>query len=189
MLIAADRNPNTNGARLVLGIEPGSRLAAIRDGVRNGSIKGILTLGEDLTAPEAGFTAEDLKKLDYLFMTAHSVNETARHADLVLPGVTYAEKFGTMINVTGRIQRLNRAIQPVGYARDDWQIFRDITLLLGGNPALKDFNSALDVLTVMSTEYDALNGVTWGSIGDGGQPILETGVTIPVVEHEKSQGR
>lgn len=116
MLIAADRNPNTNGARLVLGIEPGSRLAAIRDGVRNGSIKGILTLGEDLTAPEAGFTAEDLKKLDYLFMTAHSVNETARHADLVLPGVTYAEKFGTMINVTGRIQRLNRAIQPVGYA-------------------------------------------------------------------------
>ena len=53
----------------------------------------------------------------------------------------------------------------------------------------QDFNSALDVLTVMSTEYDALNGVTWGSIGDGGQPILETGVTIPVVEHEKSQGR
>ena len=132
---------------------------------------------------------EDLKKLDYLFMTAHSVNETARHADLVLPGVTYAEKFGTMINVTGRIQRLNRAIQPVGYARDDWQILRDITLLLGGNPALKDFNSALDVLTVMSTEYGSLNGVTWGSIGDGGQPILETGVTIPVVEHEKSQGR
>lgn len=31
-----------------------------------------------------------------------------------------------MINVTGRIQRLNRAIQPIGYARDDWQIFRDI---------------------------------------------------------------
>lgn len=27
-----------------------------------------------------------------------------------------------MINVTGRIQRLNRAIQPIGYARDDWQI-------------------------------------------------------------------
>ena len=99
------------------------------------------------------------------------------------------KKFGTMINVTGRIQRLNRAIQPIGYARDDWQIFRDITLLLGGNPALKDFNSALDILTAMSTEYGALNGVSWGSIGDGGQPILETGVTIPVVEREKNQGR
>ena len=72
---------------------------------------------------------------------------------------------------------------------DDWQIFRDITLLLGGNPALKDFNSALDILTAMSTEYGALNGVSWGSIGDGGQPILETGVTIPVVEREKNQGR
>ena len=189
MLISADRNPNTNGARLGLDIEPGSRLDAIREGVRSGSIKGILSLGEDLISPEAGFTAEDLDKLDYLFMTAHSANETARHADLVLPGVTYAEKFGTMINVTGRIQRLNRAIQPIGYARDDWQIFRDITLLLGGNPALKDFNSALDILTAMSTEYGALNGVSWGSIGDGGQPILETGVTIPVVEREKNQGR
>lgn len=167
MLIAADRNPNTERGQAGAGAGTRLQAAAIRDGVRNGSIKGILTLGEDLTAPEAGFTAEDLKKLDYLFMTAHSVNETARHADLVLPGVTYAEKFGTMINVTGRIQRLNRAIQPVGYARDDWQILRDITLLLGGNPALKDFNSALDILTVMSTEYGALNGVTWGSIGDG----------------------
>ncbi len=93
MLISADRNPNTNGARLVLDIEPGSRLDAIREGVRSGSIKGILSLGEDLISPEAGFTAEDLDKLDYLFMTAHSANETARHGGtLVLPGVTYAEK-------------------------------------------------------------------------------------------------
>ena len=60
MLISADRNPNTNGARLVLDIEPGSRLDAIREGVRSGSIKGILSLGEDLISPEAGFTADDL---------------------------------------------------------------------------------------------------------------------------------
>ena len=85
-------------------------------------------------------------------------------------------------------QPIPQALEQVR-ARDDWQIFRDITLLLGGNPALKDFNSALDILTAMSTEYGALNAVSWGSIGDGGQPILETGVTIPVVEREKNQGR
>ena len=84
-----------------------------------------------------------------------------------------------MINVTGRIQRLNRAIQPIGYARDDWQIFRDITLLLGGNPALKDFNSALDILTAMSTEYGALNGVSWGSIGDGASPFWKPASPFP----------
>ncbi len=186
MLIAADRNPNTNGVKLVLGIDPGSKIDAIREGVRNGSIKGILALGEDLT--EAGFTAEDLDKPDYLFMMAHSANETAGHADLILPGVTYAEKFGTMINVTGRIQRLNRAIMPQGMARDDWQILRDVTLALGGNPDLSVVNSAMDILTAMSAEYEALNGVTWGSIGDGGQPIMETGVTIPLVEREKNRG-
>lgn len=188
MLIAADRNPNTNGAKLVLGIEPGAKLAAIRDGVRNGSIKAILALGEDLTAPEAGFTKEDLQQLDYLSTIAHSASDTVLLADTVLSGVTYAEKFGTMINVTGRIQRLNRAIQPIAYSRDDWQILRDLTVALGGNPALGDLQSALNILSVMNTEYEALNGVTWGSIGDGGQPILETGVTIPVVEREKQQG-
>lgn len=77
----------------------------------------------------------------------------------------------------------------MGYSRDDWQILRDITVALGGNPALKDFSSALDILTVMSTEYEALNGLTWGSIGDGGLPILETGVTIPMVERERNQPR
>ena len=41
----------------------------------------------------------------------------------------------------------------------------------------------------MSTEYKALNGLTWGSIGDGGLPILETGVTIPMVERERNQPR
>ena len=46
MLISADRNLNTNGAKLVLGIEPGSRLDAIREGVRNGSVKAVLALGK-----------------------------------------------------------------------------------------------------------------------------------------------
>ena len=89
------------------------------------------------------------------------------------------KKFGTMINVTGRIQRLNRAIQPIGYARDDWQIFRDITLLLGGNPALKDFNSALDILTAMSTEYGALNGVSWVPSESGASPFWKPESPFP----------
>lgn len=112
-------------------------------------------------------------------MIAHSANETGRHADLVLPGVTYAEKFGTMINVAGRIQRLNRAIRPVGYSRDDWQILRDITVALGGNPALKDFSSALDILTVMSTEYEELNGLTWVPSETAARPFWKRASPFP----------
>lgn len=189
MLISADRNPNTTGASLILEQEPGSKLTAIRDGVRSGAIKGILTLGEDLTAPEAGFTAEDLDKLDYLFMIAHSANETARHADMILPGVTFAEKYGTMINVTGRIQRLNQAIQPQANARDDWQILRDLAVLLGADSTLNNLSSSLDVLSVLCAECPTLNGINWGNIGDNGRQVLETGVSIPMIEREKNQNR
>ena len=186
MLISADRNPNTEGAKLILGLEnPGSQLAAIRDGVRNGSIAGIVALGEDLTA-EAGLTADDLKKLDYLLTLTHSDNETARVADIVLPGVTFAEKYGTMINVTGRLQRLNKAIEPIGESREDWTILRDLCVRLGSDcPMLAAYASAQDVLLRLAGKFACLNGLTWGSIGNGGVQVMETGVTIPLLERNK----
>lgn len=187
MLISSDRNPNTEGAKLILGIEsPGSQLAAIRDGVQNGSIAGVVALGEDLTA-EAGFTADDLKKLDYLLTVIHSANETARAADIVLPGVTFAEKCGTMINVMGRIQRLNKAIEPVGESRADWGILRDLCVRLGSNcPMLAAYASAQDVLLRVAGKFTCLNGLTWGAIGNGGVQVMETGVTIPLLERKKN---
>lgn len=187
MLISADRNPNTTGAKLILGLdEPGSKLASIREGVQNGSITAIISLGEDLTA-EAGFSAEDLKKLDYLLTVAHTANETARLADVVLPGVTFAEKYGTMINVTGRIQRLNKAIEPVGESRDDWGILRDLCVRLGCDcPMLAAYASAQDVLLRLAGKYECLSGLTWGSIGNGGVQVMETGVAIPLLERQKA---
>ena len=56
--------------------------------MRNGTIRFVIALGEDLTTPEAGFTKEDLEGLDYLLTIHHSENETTRMSDVVLPGVT-----------------------------------------------------------------------------------------------------
>ncbi len=188
MLISDDRNPNTNGAKLILGIKrPGYALKSIREGVRNGSITSIIALGEDLTQ-EAGFTTEDLGKLDYLLSVGHTADETARHADIVLPGVTFVEKYGTMINVTGRIQRLNRAIMPHGESRDDWQILRDLTLMLGcDSPELAACASAQDVLLLLARNNEAFEGLTWGAIGNEGKQLIETGVTIPLIERERAK--
>lgn len=187
MLISADRNPNTTGAVQILGIQnPGSSIAAIREGVRNGSIKALVVLGEDLTA-EAGFTADDLGKLDYLATVCHSAGETAKASDVVLPGVTFAEKSGTMINIAGRIQRLNRSIMPLGDAREDWQILRDLCIALGGDKeSLGKYTTPQCVLSTIAHDIPAFSGVTWGNIGDQGKQLIETGVTIPLIEREKS---
>lgn len=187
MLISADRNPNTTGAQVILGLEnPGSQLEMIRDGVQRGKIKAILCLGEDLTSPEAGFKAQDFENLNYLFVMDHTASDTARAADLVLPGVSFAEKFGTMINITGRIQRLNKAIEPIGYAKDDWTILQSITKALGSNSPAMNAVSSMDVLSLIGQEYAALENINWGKVGDCGLQVLETGVTIPLIEQEKN---
>lgn len=186
MLICADKNPNTNGAKLILGIEkPGEELQRILNDVRGGSIRALIVLGEDLTQ-EAGFSLEDIKKLDYLVMTATHPSETSKCADFVLPGVSFAEKYGTMINITGRIQRLNQAITPIGNAREDWRVLLGLVKAAGGckegcpGPA-----SATEILEKFGSSIPAFEGVTWGRIGDQGLPVLETGVTIPLIEREK----
>lgn len=187
MLVSADRNPNTNGAKLVLGKE-GKGLRTIRNGVRNGSIRFLIVLGEDLTTEEAGFTTEDLAGLDYLLVMHHSENATTKAADVVLPGVTFAEKYGTMINVAGRIQRLNKAIEPMGQARSDWEIFRDLSERLGCDCVkVIACPSPMMVLEEMAQEFEPLKGLTWGAIGNQGKVVMETGVTIPLVEREKAK--
>ena len=186
MLVSDDRNPNTNGAKLILG-KTGAGLANIRRGVRNNSIRFMIVLGEDLTE-EAGFTTEDLAGLEYLLVVNHSENATTKQADVVLPGVTFAEKYGTMINVAGRIQRLNKAIEPIGDSRSDWEICRNLSEGLGCDCVrVIACPTPMSVLDEMAQEFEELNGITWGNIGNEGKVVLNTGVTIPLIEREKAK--
>ena len=186
MLVSDDLNPNTNGAKLILG-KNGSGLPAIRRGIKNNSIRFLIALGEDVTE-EAGIEAEDLEALDYILAMSHSENATTKAADVVLPSVTFAEKYGTMINVAGRIQRLNKAIEPQGEARPDWDILRQLTEQLGCDcPRVIACPSPMIILEEMAQEFEPMKGLTWGKIGNGGIVIMDTGVTIPLIEREKAK--
>src|SRR5205085_8297626 len=126
LLISADRNPNTSGAKL-LGLttaKPGGRLKKFVEGVRSGTIKVVVTLGEDLT--KTGLTEEDLTKLDAIVAIDLLPNKTTPHATVLLPASAWCDKRGSMINLKGRLQRLNKAVQPPGEALDDWEILRDL---------------------------------------------------------------
>ena len=186
MLISADRNPNTNGAKMILG-KSGSGLGTLCSNVRKGAIRALIVLGEDVTA-EAGLTTEDLAGLDYLLAMDHSETPTTKAADVVLPGTTFAEKYGTMVNVTGRIQRLNKAIEPIGNSKPDWYILRDLLLKLGtSNATVNNCQCPTQMLAAMAEEFEPLKGLTWGAVGNSGKVIMETGVTIPLVEREKAK--
>jgi NADH-quinone oxidoreductase subunit G len=178
-LRADDLNPNTVGARVILGIDPGSRLTQIAEGVRGGKIKVLLVLGENVM--KAGFESGDLWKLDFLAQSHILANSTAEKSHVVLPGASYAEKRGSMINVTGRLQRLNQAIEPPGEARDDWEILRDLLLAVSGTNGL---HSVDDVFKQLAGEYEIFRGLTLRAIGDLGVTVLQTNEKIPLLERE-----
>ncbi|MES2922492.1 MAG: molybdopterin-dependent oxidoreductase [Verrucomicrobiota bacterium] len=185
LLVAADRNPNTTGAKLVLGNEnPYSGLAFIRDGVRNGSIKSLIVLGEDVVT-DAGFTADDLKLLDFLLQTCVLANPTAERAHIILPSAAFAEKRGSMVNLSGRLQRLNRAVELPGQAHDDWEILRDLILALsGGN---NEAHHIEDVFKALAENIPAFTGLTLSKIGHQGTQIADTGYQIPLLQNERAR--
>lgn len=183
-LISADRNPNTNGVKLVLGMDdPAAKLGAIKDGLAGGTVKALVVLQENII-DDAGFTAEDLGRADFVLSTYPMANPTADASDVVLPGACWAEKSGTMINVTGRLQRLNRAIDGPGLTLEPWEIIRDLIQALGGGNGIYAVD---DLFKQLASEYPEFEGLTLSKIGDLGIPLIETGETIPLIEREKER--
>ncbi len=168
ILMVADRNPNTAGARLtgILSGEPGVNLKQIAQGIDSGAVKACLVFGEDLL--EIGFTDEQVSKLELLATVASRNLRTDAVAHFVLPGLTWVEKRGTMINAKGRIQKINKAIEPTVDAMDDWEIIQGIRTARGSKAYLDQASLFHD----MCHELKPLNGLNYGKIGDGGVQVL-----------------
>lgn len=163
ILIPADRNSNSSGARLLglCGSKPGSRLKRIADGVKSGAIKALICF-EDAT--KCGIAEEDLAKCTVIVMDILP-NKTTPHASVLLPSSGWIEKRGSMINVKGRLQRLNRAVNPPAQARDDWEILRDLLLALSGTNGLATIE---DVFKQMAAAHPEFAGLSLSKIGDLG---------------------
>jgi NADH-quinone oxidoreductase subunit G len=173
ILLSADRNPNTNGARL-LGVTsyPGARLREIVDGVASGRIRGLIALGED--AAEIGLPSAQLSALPAFVVMSLLENASTAAATALLPSFGFAEKRGSMINGKGRLQRLNRAVRGPGQARDDWEILRDLIQAYSGRNGIYSIE---DVFRQMSEAIPALAGLSLSKIGDLGVQVLEVGQT------------
>ncbi len=187
MLIAADRNPNTTGASLIFEQDdPSANLATIKEGVANGQIKAIIVASEDLTGA-AGFTEEDLNSLDLLITITAKASPTAQLSDIVFPAAGSAEKRGSMVNITGRLQALNAACIPPGDARTDWEIITDLILAITGE-APDSAPASIDALfDIIASSNDAFTGLRLATLPANGHPILTTGVTIPLIERENQR--
>jgi formate dehydrogenase alpha subunit len=99
-----------------------------------GEVKAMFILGENpmLSDPDIRHVEESLESLDFLVVQDIFMTETARFAHIVLPGVSFAEKDGTFTATDRRVQRVRKAIDPMGDSKPDWEILCELARRMGG---------------------------------------------------------
>jgi NADH-quinone oxidoreductase subunit G len=164
ILRSADLNPNSHGVALFGLSQQGGALEKIRTDIESGRIQALLVFHEDVTKG-AGWPGSTLQKLKLLAVQAILPGATTAAAHFILPGASFAEKRGSMINGMARLQRLNQAIAVPGMAMDDWQILLQLKAALGGGNGLHTIE---EVFKAMAAATPALAGLTLSRIGDLG---------------------
>jgi assimilatory nitrate reductase catalytic subunit len=101
--------------------------------VESGEVKGLLSIcfNPKVSLPNNQYIEWMLERLDFYVCIDFFMNETARHADIVLPGSLHEEDEGTVTSAEGRVIKINQAVECPGEARQDWRIIQDIARKLG----------------------------------------------------------
>jgi formate dehydrogenase alpha subunit len=107
---------------------PGLTVTEMVEAFGAGGLRALYVLGEDLamTEPDVGHARACLAAGAFLVLQEIFPTETAEFADVLLPGVSFAEKSGTFTNTERRVQLVRRALAPLGEARPDWRITAEL---------------------------------------------------------------
>lgn len=162
--------------------QPGVDAYEIFRKIDKGEIKGMLSLcfNPVVSLPDNNFVRAQLEKLEFYIAIDFFLNETARYADIVLPGSLHEEDEGTVTTAEGRVIKINKAVECPGDARQDWRIIQDIAKALGIEKGLSFsdpeamFNELrqaskggiADYSGITYEKLEAQNGVFWPCTDD-----------------------
>ena len=118
-----------------LSVTPGLTIVEMLNQAETGNIKAMYIMGENpmLSDPDINHVEKSLKKLEFLVVQDIFLTETAQLADMVLPATSYAEKDGTFTATDRRVQRVRKAIEPIGNSKPDWQIICELAEKMGSD--------------------------------------------------------
>ncbi len=113
--------------------KPGFTYLEMFDKILEGKIKALYIFGEDpfITLPNLERLKNGLHQLEFLVVQDLFMTHIGSYAQVILPGVSFAEKDGTFTNMERRVQRVRKAISPVGDSRPDWKILCDLSTKMG----------------------------------------------------------
>ncbi|MBI4301582.1 MAG: formate dehydrogenase subunit alpha [Chloroflexi bacterium] len=150
-----------------LGDKPGPTLTEIFDAAVEGKIKALYIMGENalMTDPNSSHVEKALNKLEFMVAQEIFLTETARLADVVLPATSFAEKDGTFTSTERRVQRVRRAIDPIGDSRPDWLITCQIAKRMGAKGF--DFGHPSEIMKEIAQLTPQYGGVNYDRLEQG----------------------
>jgi formate dehydrogenase alpha subunit len=148
--------------------KPGKTLSEIIPAAHNGEIKTIYLMGENpyLSDPDGKHAREALNRLDFFVVQDIFLSETARLADVVLPACSFAEKEGTFTNTERRVQRVRKAIEPIGVSQPDWWITCEIAKRMGASGF--EFANAGEIMEEIARLTPSYGGINYKRLENGG---------------------
>jgi formate dehydrogenase alpha subunit len=166
--------------------EIGLTLLEIVEAAHRKEIKGLYLVGENpvLSDPDAQHVSESLEALDFLVVQDIFMTETAQLADVVLPSTTFAEKDGTFTNTDRSVQRVRKAIEPIGTSESDWWITCQIAQRMGAKGF--DYEEPSQIMEEIARLTPSYGGISYERLENGriqwpcptkdhpGTPILHT---------------
>ena len=140
--------------------------------IDRGEIRGLLSIcfNPKVSLPDNNFVARMLEKLDFYVAIDFFLNESAQHADVVLPGSLQEEDEGVVTSAEGRVIKINKVVDSPGDARQDWRIIQDIAAAVG-RPAGFTFDSPREI-------FNELRRASAGGVAD------YAGITYEKVEQQ-----
>ena len=155
-----------------------------------GKLKGLFIFGEDpvVTDPDTNHVIKALKSLDFLVVDELFMTETAKYADVILPGRSYLEKEGTFSNTERRVQRVRKAIEIPG-TKPDTEIFTLIMQRMGYPQPLLTPAQIMDEIAELTPSFHGISherldspevngqGLQWPCLDKNhpGTPVMHVG--------------
>lgn len=141
------------------------------EAIHEGEINGLINIccNPLVSHPDTNFVREAVERLDFLCVIDFFMSETARYADVVLPGSLQEEEEGTITSAEARVCRVRAAVNPPGNARTDTWILLEIARRLGQQKLFpyQDNQEIFEELRIASSGGTAdYGGITWKRIED-----------------------
>lgn len=140
------------------------------DAAVDGKLKAMYVMGEDpvLTDGNAHHVSKGFKSLEFLVVQNIFMTESGKLADVILPAASFAEKDGSFTNCERRVQRVRKAIEPIGSSRPDWKIICDLANEMGYPMSYNHSGEIMDEMASLSPMFAGLsferideNGLQW----------------------------